>query len=87
MFYKSIRFKITILYMAILALTLSAFSMILYHNVERGLHGNMDTILVSKADGISRAIDAYWEASNLELIEGGEGLELLRKRRNINLKE
>lgn len=83
--YKSIRFKITILYMAILALTLTSFSAILYHNVSRGLYGNMDTLLNSKAGGISKAIDTYWEASRLESQETATPPDLLlRKRRNIN---
>jgi len=84
MFLKSIRFKITILYMAILALTLTSFSAVLYHNVGSGLYGSMDTLLKSRAGGIARAIDTYWEASNLEATEKGEKPELLRKRRNIN---
>jgi len=85
MFFKSIRFKITILYMAILALTLSSFSVVLYHNVSRRLYGNMDTLLKSKAGGIAQAIDTYWEASKFEAIEAGGLLpEVLKKRRNIN---
>lgn len=85
MFLKSIRFKITILYMAILAMTLTSFSLILYHNVKTGLDGNIDTLLKSKAGGISQAIDAYWQAANLEVTDGAAGAsEVLRKRRNAN---
>lgn len=65
MFYKSIRFKMTIVYMAILALTLSAFSAILYHYVSRSLYENMDTLLRSKAEGVVHAIGTYWEAERL----------------------
>ncbi len=83
--FKSIRFKITVLYMAILALTLTSFSAILYHNVSRGLYGNMDTLLKSKAGGITQAIDTYWYAANLEAISSGvKPDEILSKRRNIN---
>ncbi len=83
--FKSIRFKITVLYMAILALTLTLFSAILYHNVSRGLYGNMDTLLKSKAGGITQAIDTYWYAANLEAISSGvKPDEILSKRRNIN---
>lgn len=84
MFFKSIRVKITILYMAILAATLTSFSVILYHNVNRGLYNNMDTLLKSKAGGITKAIDTYWEASNLETIESGITPDILKKRRNVN---
>ena len=84
MFFKSIRFKITILYMAILAATLTSFSVILYHNVGRSLYGNMDTLLKSRAGGIAKAIDTYWEASKLESLESAATPDALKKRRNIN---
>ena len=85
MFIKSIRFKITILYMAILALTISSFSAVLYHNVSKGLYNNMDILLKSKAGGISKAINTYWEASSLEALASGvKPDEVLRKRRNFN---
>ena len=84
MFLKSIRFKIIVLYMSILALTLTSFSLILYHNVNMGLNGNMDTLLKSKAGGIAQAIDAYWQAANLEVMESADASEVLRKRRNAN---
>ena len=57
MFHRSIRFKITILYMAILAATLGVFSTMLYHNVSNGLYSNMDTLLKSKAGGIAQAVN------------------------------
>lgn len=85
MLLKSIRFKITILYIVILSITLTSFSIILYNNVKRGLYKNMEILLKSKAGGISQAIDTYWEASRLEAIESGAvATETLRKRRNIN---
>jgi heavy metal sensor kinase len=85
MLLTSIRFKVTILYMAILAVTLSVFSVILFHNVSVGLYGNMDALLRSKAIGISQAIDTYWEASRLEPVAAGDAsIEISRKRRNVN---
>ena len=85
MFLKSIRFKIAILYMAILALTLTSFSLVLYHNVKVGLAGNTDTLLKSKAGGIVQAIDAYWQADNLvDYMDPAYASEMLKKRRNAN---
>ncbi len=55
----------TIVYMAIMALTLSVFSAVLYHYVSRSLYENMDTLLRSKAEGIVHAIGTYWEAERL----------------------
>lgn len=60
MIFRSIRFKVTILYMLILALTLLSFSAILYHYVAKSLYGNMDTLLRTKADGVAQAVSAYW---------------------------
>jgi len=84
MFFRSIRFKITILYMAILAVTLTSLSFVLYHNVKSGLNSNIDTLLKSKAGGIAQAIDAYWQAANLEAMEGAIAPDAMKKRRNSN---
>lgn len=65
MFHRSIRFKMTIVYMAIMAMTLSIFSVVLYHYVSRSLFENMDTLLRSKAEGVVHAIGTYWEAERL----------------------
>ncbi|MDD5136346.1 MAG: histidine kinase dimerization/phospho-acceptor domain-containing protein, partial [Candidatus Omnitrophica bacterium] len=65
MFYKSIRFKISIVYMAILAITLSVFSTILYHQVSKSLYDNIDTLLSSRAEGIVSAIGTYWATERL----------------------
>jgi heavy metal sensor kinase len=71
MFYKSIRFKITIVYTMILALTLSAFSAALYHNVRRSLYENMDSLLRSRAEGIVHAINTYWATERLGAMRYG----------------
>ena len=65
MLHQSIRFKIAIAYMAILAITLSIFSTILYHQVDNSLCGNVDTLLRSRAEGIVSAIGTYWETEKL----------------------
>ncbi len=65
MFYKSVRFKMSIVYMAILAIILTIFSLILYHYVELSLNDNMDSLLQTKGDGIVHAINAYWAAERL----------------------
>ena len=71
MFYKSIRFKITIVYMAILAVTLSMFSAILYHQVSKSLYDNIDTLLSSRAEGIVSAISTYWATEKLGAMRYG----------------
>jgi len=75
MFHKSIRFKITIIYMAILAMTLSVFSAILYHQVSKSLCENMDTLLRSRAEGIVSAISTYWSTERLGTMRYGANAE------------
>ncbi len=75
MFHKSIRFKITIVYMAILAVTLSVFSAILYHQVSKSLYDNIDTLLSSRAEGIVSAISTYWATERLGTARYGAGAE------------
>lgn len=84
MFYKSIRFKITVVYMAILALTLSLFSAIVYHYVSRSLYENMDTLLRSKAEGIVHAINTYWAAERLGNMRYGVNPENVAETENID---
>lgn len=84
MFYKSIRFKITIVYMAILALTLSCFSAILYHRVNKSLYDNIDTLLSSKADGIVSAIGTYWVTEKLGSMRYGASAELPVDNRDVD---
>jgi len=66
MFYRSIRFKIAIAYMAMLTVTLALFSAILYQYVSHSLYDNMDSLLSSKAEGLVHAIDAYWAWEKFE---------------------
>ncbi|HTL70466.1 MAG TPA: hypothetical protein VL404_04155 [Candidatus Eisenbacteria bacterium] len=67
MFFKSIRFKIILLYMLMSAGTLTLFSVLLHRNFRDGLLENVDTLLKLKAAGIVSSIDAYWEAERSEL--------------------
>ena len=66
MFLSSVRFKIIPWYMFILTLTLLLFSFLLFHNLSRRLHQEIDNMLQLKAEGIADSIDAYWEAEQLE---------------------
>ena len=66
MFLKSVRFKIILWYMFILAITLSLFSALLYHSFSLRLHADIDDLLESRAEGISDSIDTYWESEKLD---------------------
>ncbi len=84
MFIKSIRFKIILWYMLILALTLGVFSILLYRNFSQKMYMNIDDILQSRVEGIVDSIDTYWEAERQDAVTGGVKKEVFSKRNNIN---
>ena len=61
MFYKSIRFKIVLWYMGLLAITLLIFSTLVYQSFKKALYDDMDDLLSSRAEGIVNAITTYWD--------------------------
>ncbi len=81
---RSIRFKITALYILLLALTLSFFSVMLYHNFRQRLIENTDDILQSRAEGIADSIDTYWEVERLEAIRDTGADKPFSKIDNLN---
>ena len=84
MFIKSIRFKIILWYMLILALTLGVFSILLYRNFSQKMYRNIDDILQSRVEGIVDSIDTYWEAERQDAVTGRGEKDLFSKRNNIN---
>lgn len=67
----SIRLKISLWYMLIMALTFLLFSFLLHSYLNRRLIIGLDELLLSRAEGILNSIDAYWEAEKLEAIRDG----------------
>ncbi len=65
-FIRSIRFKIIVLYMLILTLTLGIFSVALFYYFSERLLDYRDGILLSKADGLADSIQTYWDVEKLE---------------------
>ena len=59
---RSIRFSLTLWYVAILVVILSLFAGVLYTNVEANLVRDIDRLLVSEADGIEDTITSFWKA-------------------------
>jgi len=70
--------------MLILALTLLLFSALLYQNLNKKLHDDLDGLLQSRAKGIIDSIDTYWETERLEAIKDGIPLNVFSKINNIN---
>jgi heavy metal sensor kinase len=79
MFIKSIRFRIIFWYVIILTLTLSIFSFALYHYLDRRLIGDIDDLLLTRAEGIIDSIDTYWEAQGREQERAGKSAEDIEK--------
>lgn len=84
MFIQSIRFKIILWYMLMVALTLAVFSIVLYRNFSQTLYGDKDDLLQSRVEGIVNSIDTYWEAERMEAITAGIKTEGFSKINNIN---
>lgn len=59
--FNSIRFKISVLYVAILGIILIVYSSFLYLSLHYTLYGELDGELDKKAQEIARAIDSYVE--------------------------
>ena len=76
MFVKSIRFKIILWYGVILCLTLSLFSILIYQNFRETLYNRLDSLLLSKADGIVDSINTYWEAEKIEALRHGDEVDV-----------
>ena len=64
MFFKSIRFKVLIWYMLLLAVTLFSFSIVLYGSFSKALINNLDDLLSSRAEGVVDSVHTYWHDKN-----------------------
>jgi heavy metal sensor kinase len=83
-FFKSIRFKIIVLYMLMSAVTLSLFSFLLYRNFSFSLYKNMDDLLRLKAAGIVNSIETYWETERMEVTRTQAQSNIFTKVNNVN---
>ncbi|HTY44847.1 MAG TPA: heavy metal sensor histidine kinase [Patescibacteria group bacterium] len=81
---RSIRFKIILWYMLLLAVTLSVFSALLYHAVNKRLCADVDSVLRLRAQGISSSVDTYWEAEKIEAAQDGIRGDVFTKINNAN---
>ena len=68
---RSIRVKIISWYVAVMAVTLFLFSLLLYHNFSSSLYEDLDDLLQSKAEGITSSIDTYLEAEKMDRAQHG----------------
>jgi heavy metal sensor kinase len=82
--WRSVRVRIIALYMAILLLSLTLFSFVLFHDLERMLKDDIDRLLEFRAQGVADSVNTYWEAEKLEAAGGGMMVRSLSKIDNAN---
>lgn len=58
--------------MLFLALTLFAFSLILYGSFDRALYSDFDDLLSSRAEGVADSINTYWNTKRAEDMHHGQ---------------
>lgn len=76
MLFKSVRFRIIFLYIAILAITLSAFSLLIYGNFSNNLYDDLDDLLSSRAEGVINAFNTYYQLRKADAAHYGKELNL-----------
>ena len=65
--FNSVRFRITLWYAAVLAVTLTLFSLLVYNSLAKSLDENMDQLLSYRAEGVADALEAYLETERIEV--------------------
>ncbi|MRR35414.1 HAMP domain-containing protein, partial [bacterium] len=81
---KSIRLKFIFWYTVMLALTFALFGMVLYIHVSDSLKNELDDLLFTKAEGIARSINTYWEIEKIDALRHGAKKNIFSKINNLN---
>ena len=84
MFFRSVRFKIILLYMVLLTLTITVFITVLYNKLQNDLYRTVDNLLQSRAEGIEDSIDTYWEVEKLQVKKTHKKTDAIKKNDTIN---
>jgi len=84
MLFRTIRFKIILLYMVLLTLTITVFTIVLYNKLQNDLYRNADNLLQSRAEGIEDSIDTYWEVEKLQVKKAGKKTDAVKKIDTVN---
>lgn len=80
----SIRLRFVFWYTVMLALTFSLFAVLLYIHVSDSLKSELDDVLLTKAEGISRSINTYWEIEEMDALRHGAKKKVFTKINNLN---
>lgn len=80
----SIRLRFVFWYTVMLALTFSLFAVLLYIHVSDSLKSELDDVLLTKAEGIARSINTYWEIEEMDALRHGARKKVFTKINNLN---
>ena len=75
-FFKSIRVKAFIWYVALLFVILLSFSTVIYGVFVKELYDDLDDLLSSRSEGVADSVRTYWHTKRVELHEQGKKLDI-----------
>ncbi len=79
-----IRLRVFLAHILILSIALGIFTCSVYGYLRVRLYKDLDTLLLSRAEGVVNSIDTYWDAEKEEALDLGAKAAALHKRRNLN---
>jgi len=71
---KSLRFRMTCLYVIAMALTFVLVGFIVFRLTSRALSGDLDDLLELRAEGIAGSIDTFWAVESQAALRAGRPL-------------
>lgn len=81
---KSLRFRMTCLYVVALAVTFVLCGLLVYRLASRTLRGNLDDLLELRAEGIAASIDTFWAVESAAAVRAGRPLSSTSKVDNLD---
>jgi heavy metal sensor kinase len=81
---RSIRFRMTCLYVLALALTFAVSGFVVYRFTSRALHRDLDDLLELRAEGIAASIDTFWAVESQAALAAGRPLDSTSKVGNVD---
>jgi len=81
---RSLRFRMTCLYVLALALTFAVSGLVVYRFTSRALHGDLDDLLELRAEGIAASIDTFWTVESDAALRAGRPLGSTSKIGNLD---
>lgn len=80
---KSLRVRITGLYVLAIFLTFVLSGFLVYRFTSRVLHSDLDHLLALRAEGVAESIDTFWAVESQAAAEAGSPLASTRKAGNV----